>query len=398
MLLTYEYDVAPKRIAMFSWESLHSIQVGGLAAHVSELSEALARMGHDVHIFTRMDRGQCRYDYIKGVHYHRCPVGPHPDFLTYVDKMCESFAARLREAEAFYGRPFDIIHGHDWLSAKALAQVKKTLGRPVVLTMHSTEFGRCGNELCNGMSRRIRDVEWEGTYEACRVICVSQALKEEVKSLYSVPDDKMTAIYNGVEMSKFDVSVDPDSVRAKYGVGASVPLVLFVGRLAWQKGPDLLLNTIPGVLGQFPDAKFVFAGDGDMRAGLERTAAGAGLFGAVRFAGYRTGLDLVQLFKAADTVCVPSRNEPFGIVVLEAWSSAKPVVVTRSGGPSEFVRDGENGFVVSADKESIGWGVGMALSDTERSLEMGRNGRFEVESHFTWDVIACQTDQVYQAL
>jgi glycosyltransferase involved in cell wall biosynthesis len=279
-----------------------------------------------------------------------------------------------------------------------LVQAKNTLRRPTVLTMHSTEFSRCGNELRDGLSSRIRDVEWEGTYVADRVICVSRALKEEVRRLYSVPDEKMAPIYNGVNVDRFDVDVDVDSVRARHAIAPEDPLVLFVGRLAWQKGPDLLMETIPGVLHHHADTKFVFAGDGDMRRSLEGSAARMGLFNAVRFAGYRSGLDLVSLFKGADTVCIPSRNEPFGIVVLEAWSAAKPVVVTRNGGPSEFVRDQETGLTVSADADSIGWGLGTALSDAERSRQMGRNGRREVESHFSWDVIARQTEEVYQGL
>jgi glycosyltransferase involved in cell wall biosynthesis len=386
------------RIAMLSWESLHSIPVGGLAAHVSELADALHRNGHDVHVFTRMDHNQSRYACIDGVHYHRCPFEPHPDFLTYVDRMCDSFIARLKDAEAFYGEPFDVVHGHDWLSVRALVEAKNGLGRPAVLTMHSTEFSRCGNELRDGLSSRIRDVEWEGTYVADRVICVSRALKEEVRRLYSVPDEKMVPIYNGVNIGRFDVDVDVNSVRAQQAIAPEDPFVLFVGRLAWQKGPDLLMDAIPGVLHHHANTKFVFVGDGDMRRSLEGSAARMNLFHAVRFAGYRSGVDLVSLFKGADTVCIPSRNEPFGIVVLEAWSAAKPVVVTRNGGPSEFVRDQETGLTVSADAESIGWGLGTAMSDAARARRIGRNGRREVESHFSWDVIARQTEAVYQAL
>jgi len=135
-----------------------------------------------------------------------------------------------------------------------------------------------------------------------------------------------------------------------------------------------------------------------MRPALQGRAADLGLFRSVRFTGPRRGQELVGLFKSADMVCIPSRNEPFGIVVLEAWSASRPVVVTRNGGPLEFVRDQETGFSVHADSESIGWGLGLALSDHERARQIGRNARREVETRFSWGAIAGQTEGVYQAV
>jgi glycosyltransferase involved in cell wall biosynthesis len=387
-----------RRIAMLSWESLHSVAVGGLAAHVTGLAEALRRLGHEVHIFTRMGDRQSRYDRINGVHYHRCPFDSQCELVTYVHRMGNSFIAELREAERLCGRAFDLVHGHDWLAAKALVQAKNNLGRPTVLTMHSTEFGRCGNALCNGQSSRIRAIEWEGTYVADRIICVSKALRDEVRWLYQVPAEKMTSIYNGVDVRRFDLEINEQAVRKQYAVGVDDPFILFVGRLAWQKGPDILLDAAPAVLHDRATTKFVFVGDGEMRLSLEDRAASAGLSSSIRFLGHRNGRELVALFKSADTVCVPSRNEPFGIVVLEAWSAARPVVVTRNGGPAEFVRDQETGFTVLPERESLGWVIGNALSDKERARQVGRNGRREAEKRFSWDAIAAETVIVYESL
>ena len=135
-----------------------------------------------------------------------------------------------------------------------------------------------------------------------------------------------------------------------------------------------------------------------MRQSLQTRAADLGLFKSVRFAGHRRGAELIGLLKTADTVCVPSRNEPFGIVVLEAWKANKPVVVTRNGGPNEFVRDQETGFMVLADRESIAWGLGMALADATNARRIGLNGRSEVESRFSWETIAKGTEEVYGSL
>ncbi len=107
--------------------------------------------------------------------------------------------------------------------------------------------------------------------------------------------------------------------------------------MAYQKGPDLLVEAIPFVLNYYPNAKFIYVGDGDLRFSVESRAWALGINHATRFLGYRSGQELINLFKASDVVCVPSRNEPFGIVILEAWSAGKPVVASRNGGPSEFV-------------------------------------------------------------
>jgi len=386
------------RIAMLSWESLHSIPVGGLAVHVTELSRTLHHLGHDVHVFTRLGPGQLRYDCFDGVHYHRCPFDPHADFLSYVSRMCNAFVARLREAEDFYCRPFDIVHGHDWLASFAIERVKHELQRPVVLTIHSTEYGRCGNELRDGLSRQIRDIEFRGTELADRLICVSRALADEVQAVHNASPEKIAVLYNGIDVHRFDTEVDATSVRARIGIATDDPLVLYVGRLAWQKGPDLLLGAASSLLRHYPDAKILFAGDGDMRPALEARAMSRELFKAVRFLGHRGGTGLVDLFKSADIICVPSRNEPFGIVVLEAWGATKPVVVTSSGGPAEFVRDQETGLFVRSDQESIAWGLGTALADADNSTRIARNGRHEAETSFSWNVVAEGTLRLYESI
>ncbi|MCO6436375.1 MAG: glycosyltransferase family 4 protein [Phycisphaerae bacterium] len=386
------------RIALLSWEAKHAIAVGGLAEHVSELAEALSRRGHEVHVYTRMGPGQGLYDCIGGVHIHRCPFDLHDDFLHENQRMCESFAWHVIETESFLGKPFDVIHGHDWLSVRALVHLKNRHGRPVVLTIHSTEYGRCGNQLWEGPSRAIRDIEWEGTYVANRMVCVSGALRREVQWLYSTPPDKIDVIYNGVDVTRFDGRINNGAIRHRYAVGRSDPMVLFAGRLTRQKGPDILMEALPEVLQRHPQTKFVFAGDGDMRHSLESRSHQLHIDGSTRFLGHQSGRSLVQLFKTADTVCVPSRNEPFGIVILEAWSARRPVVATRNGGPGEFVRHERNGLTVADDAHDIGTGLDTVLSSPESARRMGRNGRREAETRFSWHTVAAATERVYQSI
>src|SRR5436309_3013259 len=113
------------RIAMLSWEALHSLCVGGVGVHVTELAAALERSGHEVHVFTRMAHGQSVYARIDGVHYHRCPFDLHPNFVDEANNMCRSFVSHVFQTEDYNGWSFDIIHAHDWLAGNAMIWIKQ---------------------------------------------------------------------------------------------------------------------------------------------------------------------------------------------------------------------------------------------------------------------------------
>ncbi|MCL5282606.1 MAG: glycosyltransferase family 4 protein [Planctomycetes bacterium] len=385
------------RIAMLSWESLHSIAVGGVAAHVTELAAALARRGHQVHVFTRRAFGQAGHDWTDDVHYHRCTYAPHSDFVDDINSMCRSFVDHVFEVEDLVGR-FDVIHAHDWLTANALIWIKQGRGHKCLFTIHSTEYARCGNAFPMGRAERIRHQERAGTYWADRVIAVSQATKDEITWMYEVPPGKTSVVYNGVSPERFEQPTDVGADKRRYHIGPLDPTILFCGRLSWQKGPDILVEAIPAILRRHPSARFVFAGEGDMRDALESRIRQLGVAHAVRFVGYRSGEELVRLYNLADVVCMPSRNEPFGIVVLEARSAGKPVVASQNGGPAEYVQHEVNGLKIYPNPESVAWGVGHMLSDLDGARWMGRNGRKTVQEQFTWDTITEQMLAVYQGL
>jgi glycosyltransferase involved in cell wall biosynthesis len=380
------------RIALFSWESLHSIAVGGVAPHVTELAAALERIGNEAHLFTRIGNGQPLYEVKDGVHYHRCPFDQDPNLIHGMDNMCRSFAHHFFETEDVSGS-FDIVHGHDWMTANALAEIKNARNKRTIFTLHSTEYGRCGNVFYEGQSKEIRNLEWYGGFLADRIITTSETMKKEAESIYGFEDWKMRLIPNGVSFSKFGGDIDPWDVKRCYGAGPWDPICLFVGRMVTQKGPDLLLEAIPAVLSEHPDAKFLFVGDGHMRGYLEERTRDLGIGHASRFLGYIPEDALINLYKASDLVCIPSRNEPFGIVALEAWAAEKPIVVTHNG--FDFVWHGVNGLKVYDNPNSITWGIKEIFSDFDHARWMGRKGR-EAASHFDWDVIAKETMKVYE--
>eukprot|EP00928_Gymnodinium_smaydae_P033600 TRINITY_DN2401_c0_g1_i1.p1 TRINITY_DN2401_c0_g1~~TRINITY_DN2401_c0_g1_i1.p1 ORF type:complete len:2034 (+),score=562.59 TRINITY_DN2401_c0_g1_i1:70-6171(+) len=389
----------PLKIAFLSWETLHTIAVGGVAPHVTELAAALHGAGHEVHIFTRAQGGSMD-NCILGVHYHEVTYDKHGCMVQDIRNMCGAFVWALNGHESVWGA-FDIIHGHDWLAGPAICQLKGQ-GRPVVFTMHSTEGGRNGD--MNKGHPGIKDIERAGCGAADRLIAVSGVLRDEVCSACGADGGRMSVIYNGIHSGPI-VNMEwhdewTGNTKRDMGWHPMDPMFLFVGRHTAQKGCDILIEAIPMVLQARGDAKFVIVGDGHLKAMNEARAHGLGLGHAVCFTGsLKSGsAHLKALFKACDAVVVPSRNEPFGIVVLEAWASGKPVVATTSGGPRDFVTPGEDGFLVSPDSGSVAWGCCKILENFEHAKWMGRNAQAKAMREFSWEYIAQETEKVYYSL
>jgi len=386
------------RIGIFSWESLNSIKVGGVAVHATELAKALSDLGNEVHVFTRSGAGQSDHELIDGVYEHRVVHAFDKDFIQQMDNMCDAMVGCFHWVEQKYGR-FDVLHGHDWHVVNALTNIKYSKGYNFLMTYHSTEFGRNGNNYNpSWFSIRISHREWLGGYEAERVITVSNTMKYELMRQYQFPGEKISVIYNGISPKNFERSIDPGRIKERYGIWALDPVVLFAGRLSYQKGPDLLLEAIPQVLSERSDTRFIFAGGGDMKDHIYGRAKWLGVDSYIRLLGYVPDDELIDLFKACDLVCVPSRNEPFGIITLEAWSAGKPVVATDVGGPGEIIENFKTGVkVYPNDPGSIAWGIKYLINDPVNIKKMGENCMVKVRE-FAWDKIAKETLDVYEAI
>jgi glycosyltransferase involved in cell wall biosynthesis len=379
------------RIGMLSWESLYSIKVGGVAPHVSEISEALARRGHEVHIFTR--RGEFdSYDKINGVHYQRVDSDSFGDVLVQMDRMCDAMYHRFGAVQKLFGK-FDIVHGHDWHPVSAMTRIKQDYGLPLLLTMHSSEWGRNGNNFGHGISAEISHREWLGCYEAEIVIVTTRRMQDELMWIYSLPEDKIRIIPNGIIVGKMRKGLDAGRVKEKYGIHPMAPMVLFCGRMSIQKGPDLLVEAIPRILNSRHDVRFVFMGEGGMRQDCERRARELGVADACKFLGYTSSSEKEELVNACDLMCIPSRNEPFGVVVLEAWDACKPVVATEA---VSIVKNFEDGLLAYIQPESIAWCINRLLANPEEMAKLASAGCSRIDTEFSWDRIAEKTEAVYQ--
>lgn len=385
------------RIAMLSSESLHSIASGGLGVHVTELAAGLQRRGHDLHVITRRKEDQNYYDCIDGVHYHRVDHGLSENDVECMDFMCKAMAHRFHEVTSMIGK-FEIVHAHDWLTANAMKYAMDGFGTPGVLTMHSTEYGRDGNVFYEGFARWVRDAEAAGCHNASVVIAVSHFLADELRRIYQVPNEKIHIVPNGVNYHAFDGFLDPAEVKGRYGIAPLAPTIFSPGRMTVQKGMDMLVEAVPMVLASYPETRFVISGEGPEKDAVVRRAYEVGASGAMVFLGHMPRWQYIDLMRACDIVAVPSRNEPFGIVVLEAWAAGKPVVATTAGGPREFVWHDVNGFLVDANAGGMAHGIGSLLADHDHCRVLGANGRRAVEEKFNWDNVAAYTEGVYHVV
>lgn len=382
------------KIALFSWEARYSIQISGIGSHVSDLAQAQAQLGHEVHVFTRQAPDQSLGDLINGVYYHRCPWNKCQDFLQEVSEFNQSLQYYYTQIEQEIGG-FDLIHCHDWLTFEAGNSLRENNPQlQYITTFHTTEWGRSGSWPEKDEPRIIADLESQATEIADSVITISYEVKRQVELLYRCPEWKLSVIYHGISLSNFDNNQAPkEDTLSKYDLPANSNLVLYVGALNFRKGADLLGAAAADIISSDPSARIIFAGEGDMRARLEAEINSNHLGEYVRFIGEPLPLELMHLYHAANIVCIPYRYDPFGVVALSAWAAGKPVIVSSDGAAAEFIYNKVNGLRCAEEK--LGESVSILLSETDQARWMGRNGRVAVETAFSWESIAEQTMAVY---
>ncbi|HHT73815.1 MAG TPA: glycosyltransferase family 4 protein [Firmicutes bacterium] len=382
------------RILMVSWEYPPKV-IGGLARAVSDLAEALVEQGHEVSVVTSDHPESGQAEYVSGVRVYR--VNQHyPSPLGFLDSVLYmNYHLIQRAVQIISAEKIDVIHAHDWLVAPAAKVLKHTFNLPLVATIHATEWGRSGG-LHNDLQRHISDVEWWLTYEAYRVICCSEYMREELRRVFHLPDDKVSVIPNGVVVNKFrETHPDLDKFRSQWALPEE-RIVFFIGRHVYEKGVDVLLGAVPKVLAHQPNAKFIIAGTGPMHHELKHRAHQMGIAHKVLFAGFIDDVTRNSLYQLADAAVFPSRYEPFGIVALEAMAAGAPVVVSDVGGFREIVRHGETGLTFYAGQSnSLADNILTLLCDRQYAKMMRSLAYRELLERFDWSKIALQTVEEY---
>ncbi len=220
-----------------------------------------------------------------------------------------------------------MVHAHDWMTFPAGMAVAAAKGVPLVVHVHSTEFDRSGIHI----DQRIYDLERRGMHAAMKVIAVSYLTKNQVIHNYGVDPSKIEVVYNAIESN--GTGFDPE----KYKIHTDEKIVLFLGRITQQKGPEYFLAAAKKVLEVMDNVKFVMAGGGDLIRRIIEMASEMGIGHKVLFTGFLRGNDVERVFKMADLYVMPSVSEPFGIAPLEAMSHDVPVLISKQSGVSEVL-------------------------------------------------------------
>ena len=383
------------RILMLSWEYPPRV-VGGIAHVVSELSRALVQEGNEVTVITTLEENLPEHEEKDGVSIYRvAPYHGRPlNFFAWVHQL--NLAVLEQGVRLGLEQPFDLIHAHDWLVAYAGRGLKHIFRRPLIASIHATEFGR-NQGLHNDEQRYIGEVEWSLTYEAWRVICNSRYMREEIEGVFNLPPDKISIVSNGIRPEAFRVS-SPDPVVRRQFAAPEEKIIFFIGRLVREKGVQVLLEALPRMeqqLGQ--PVRAIIAGQGPYGEELHRISLHLGIDRRVTFAGYIDEEKRNQLYALADVAVFPSLYEPFGLVALEAMATGTPVVVSDTGGFAETVEHGVNGVRVAVeDAAALAEGVCTLLGNPPLAGRLSKRALKDVTDHYAWPAIARRYEEIYE--
>ena len=383
------------KILMLTWEYPPRV-VGGISRVVYDLSHTLIKDGHDVTVVTYKDGDVPYFEDDKGVKVYRVDnfmINPN-NFIDWIMQLNFNMVAKANEIIAEEGK-FDVIHAHDWLVAYAAKTLKNSYNMPIVATIHATESGR-NSGIHDEQQRYINDTEWMLTYEAAEVIVNSNYMKGEIQRLFGLPYDKINVVPNGVNLTAFN-GIERDYIfRRRYAMD-NEKIILFMGRLVYEKGVQHLIAAMPKILEGYHDAKLVIAGKGGMIDELKAQVDALGIGQKVYFAGYLNGKDVQRMYKAADISVFPSTYEPFGIVALEAMLAENPIVVSDIGGLNEIVQHRENGMKSYAgNANSIADSILELLYDHKLCAEVTKKAKNKVRNEYNWSKIAQDTHFTYQ--
>lgn len=398
----------PRRFVRSTW--------GGTETLVLETSRCLRRLGHEVEVYTTRALADSDTELIEGIPVHRFAhffpylgLGAHRraqlDFKGGNPFSAALMAALLRE------RPLDLIHLHTGKRLGGGARwAARRRGIPYVVTINGGVYDVPPEELESMLAPTRGTLEWGKVLgwwvgsrrvmeDASAIICVGRREQELVEERF--PGKRVVYIPNGVDWSRFSRG-DGAAFRRRSGIPATDRIVLCVGRIDPQKNQLSLVRLLPRLRALLPGIRVVLVGPTTDASYLERIRACAreiGVEDALTLSGAigSGSCDLADAYHAADVFVLPSRHEPFGIVVLEAWAAGRPVVASRVGGLPGFMRNGEDGLLVPpSDDDAMVDAVRRLVTDRDLAGRLAAAGERRSRVEFSWTTCTEQLLSVYQ--
>jgi glycosyltransferase involved in cell wall biosynthesis len=279
--------------------------------------------------------------------------------------------------------PHDVIHAHDWLTMLAGLEARRVGGRPLVVHAHALEFDRSGEQV----NQAVYDIERAGMQGADRVVAVSHLTAETIAARYGVDPARIEVVHNAVTRKARTQVVDRGRRREK--------VVLFLGRITFQKGPDYFVEAAARVLARRDDVRFVMAGSGDMAPRMIERVGKLRLGRRFHFTGFLTGAAVERMYLESDVYVMPSVSEPFGLSPLEAMCYDVPVIISRQSGVAEVLRHALK--VDFWDVEELAGKIIALLDHGPLRDELVSQGARELES-LQWGSAARKLTGIYERL
>jgi D-inositol-3-phosphate glycosyltransferase len=399
----------PRRIATLSvhtspLEQPGTGDAGGMNVYIVEVSKRLAALGVEVEIFTRATDSSLPpvVEMAPGVHVRHITAGPFEGLSKeeLPSQLCAFTNGVLRAEAAHPPGYYDLIHSHYWMSGQVGWLARERWGVPHVHTAHT--LAKVKNRFIAAGDRpepKARVIgEEQVIAESDRLVANTRFEAQDLVTCYDADPTRLTVVQPGVDLDRFRPG-PAAAARARLGLPARGHIVSFVGRIQPLKAPDVLISALAEL--PLDDVTVVICG-GPSGSGLERPtalielAASLGVTASVRFLPPQTGDALADLYRASDLVAVPSHNESFGLVALEAQACGTPVVAAAVGGLVTAVQDGVSGVLVDGhDPQDWARMLGKLLLAPNLRLRLSV-GAVRHAANFSWDRTADGLLRVYR--
>ncbi len=392
------------RVLMFGWE-FPPMNDGGLGVACYGLAKALARHNVEILLVLPYHPGK-NYSFLKLIPLNIKPILISSSLREYATP--PSYLSEKKEfsqTSSIYGKnlfgevlrytecarqiareyDFDIIHAHDWMTYQAGLAAKEVSGKPLVLHVHSIEHDRTGG---NGRNQWVWNIEKHAMERADAIFPVSNYTKRKIIEEYCIPEGKIEVIHNAIEPE--DLLLERIHTLKKHH-----KIILFIGRITLQKGPEYFIGAAKKALEQREDLIFIMAGSGDMQHRMMHHAAQLGISDKLLFTGFLRGEKVKEIYAMADVFVAPSVSEPFGLTILEAMNYNVPVIVSKNAGVSEVIR---NCLKVDFwDTHEIANKILALLNYSSLNTCLRENAQQEIRK-ITWDASAKKVISIYQNL